>query len=94
MRARWLLPATLTPAWPKTQGRPPQSFLELACGPGTHAVEAARRGLVTAALDSSTRMVARAQGNARRAGVPVAVVVRTCPAQLISGWRRACTGAS
>jgi SAM-dependent methyltransferase len=54
---------------------PVGSFLELAAGPGYHAVAAARRGLQATALDLSAPMVARALDKARRAGVAVTGVV-------------------
>jgi len=54
-------------------GAAPGSVLELAAGPADHAVEFARRGARAAALDLSPAMCARAQANAAKAGVPLAV---------------------
>ncbi|MBI5267698.1 MAG: methyltransferase domain-containing protein [candidate division Zixibacteria bacterium] len=42
-------------------GRPVRSALELACGPGYHTRELARRGIVSHGLDNSPEMVAYAQ---------------------------------
>jgi SAM-dependent methyltransferase len=54
---------------------PVTSFLELAAGPGYHAVAAAQRGLRATALDLSAPMIARATEKARDAGVVVDGVV-------------------
>ncbi len=43
-----------------TAGQPPQSVLELACGPALHAREFARRGLAVTAMDLAPEMVAYA----------------------------------
>jgi SAM-dependent methyltransferase len=51
------------------------SFLELAAGPGYHAVAAARRGLRATALDLSAPMIARAREKARDSGVVIDGVV-------------------
>jgi SAM-dependent methyltransferase len=57
-------------------GRGPfRSFLELASGPGYHAVAAARRGLRSTALDLSSPMVERAVTRARAADVVVSGIV-------------------
>jgi SAM-dependent methyltransferase len=53
----------------------PRSFLELAAGPGYHALAAARRGLSSTALDLSAPMIARAREKAAAAGVVVDGIV-------------------
>ena len=53
----------------------PKSFLELASGPGYHAVEAAKRGLRSCALDLSAPMVERAKVKAEEVGVVVEGIV-------------------
>jgi SAM-dependent methyltransferase len=55
-------------------GRAPDSVLEVAAGPGEHAIEFARRGARAAALDLSEAMCARATANAAAAGVALDVV--------------------
>jgi SAM-dependent methyltransferase len=54
-------------------GGTPSSVLEIAAGPGAHAVECARRGIRATALDLSEAMCARAAANAAAAGVPLDV---------------------
>jgi SAM-dependent methyltransferase len=56
-------------------GGAPRTFLELAAGPGYHAVAAARRGLRATALDLSAPMIARAHEKAAAAGVAIDGVV-------------------
>jgi SAM-dependent methyltransferase len=51
------------------------SFLELASGPGYHAVAAAQRGLRATALDLSAAMIDRAKAKAKDAGVALDGVV-------------------
>jgi SAM-dependent methyltransferase len=53
----------------------PKSFLELASGPGYHAVAAAQRGLRSIALDLSGPMVHRAKEKAEEAHVQVTGIV-------------------
>jgi SAM-dependent methyltransferase len=53
----------------------PKSFLELAAGPGYHAVKAAQRGLRAIALDLSAPMIERAKVKAEDAGVVVEGIV-------------------
>lgn len=53
----------------------PKSFLELASGPGYHAVKAAQRGLRAIALDLSGPMVERAKVKAEEKGVVVEGIV-------------------
>lgn len=53
----------------------PKSFLELASGPGYHAVKAAQRGLRSIALDLSGPMIERAKVKAEEAGVVVTGIV-------------------
>ncbi|MCM2281202.1 MAG: class I SAM-dependent methyltransferase [Bdellovibrionaceae bacterium] len=52
-------------------GRRPQSFIDIAAGPGLHAIEMARVGLDSAALDLSQDMVEYGINKAQRAGVTV-----------------------
>lgn len=54
---------------------PARSFLELASGPGYHAVKAAQRGLRSVALDLSAPMVERAKAKAEAAGVVVEGII-------------------
>jgi len=56
-------------------GREPKSVLELASGPGYHAVKAAQKGLRAIALDLSAPMVERAHVKAKEAGVEIAGIV-------------------
>jgi len=55
-------------------GSTPRSVLEIAAGPGEHAIEFARRGARAAALDLSEAMCARAAANAAAAGVGLDVI--------------------
>ena len=60
----------------RTHGTGPlTSFLELAAGPGYHAVAAAQRGLRATALDLSAPMIERARTKAKAAGVALDGVV-------------------
>lgn len=54
---------------------PAKSFLELAAGPGYHAVKAAQKGLRSIALDLSAPMVERAKVKAEEQGVVVEGIV-------------------
>ena len=53
-------------------GRGRASFIEFGCGPGRHAVEMARRGVESSALDLSAGMIGYAQELASRADVSLA----------------------
>ncbi len=55
-------------------GGTPSSVLEIAAGPGVHAVECARRGIRATALDLSEAMCERAAANAAALGVPLDVL--------------------
>jgi hypothetical protein len=57
-----------------TGGRTPESVLELAAGPASHAVEFARRGLSATALDCSPEMTEYASQKARGSRVSLRVV--------------------
>lgn len=50
-------------------GRPLASLVELACRPGYHAREAARRGIAAAGVDLSAEMITYARAEAAAAGV-------------------------
>ncbi len=56
------------------RGRPPVSAVELAAGPGDHALELAARGISTTALDLASAMCARARSRAVTRGVGLAVM--------------------
>ena len=55
-------------------GRPPRRVLEVAAGPGAHALEFARRGAAVTALDASPTMCEHARRGAAREGLAVEVV--------------------
>lgn len=63
--------AFLAELFRRQAGRPPGSLLELACGPGYHAREAARRGIAATGLDLSPDMLAYGGDLAGREGLPV-----------------------
>lgn len=63
--------AFLTALFGRAAHRPPRSLLELACGPGYHAREAARRGLLATGLDLSPDMLAYGRALADREGLAV-----------------------
>lgn len=52
-----------------------KSFIELACGPGRHAREMAKRGWISAALDLSPEMAEYASIEAEREGLNVKAIV-------------------
>lgn len=54
---------------------PPTSFLDVAAGPGVHAIVAARRGMRAVALDLSASMMALCARKAADAGLEVATMV-------------------
>ena len=56
-------------------GRAPTSFLEVAAGPGVHALLAAQRGLNAVALDLSSSMMELCAMKAKEAGVSVHTIV-------------------
>jgi SAM-dependent methyltransferase len=62
-------------AWyERRAGRRPRRVLEVAAGPGAHALEFARRVAAVTALDASAAMCAYARGRAAVEGVPFDVV--------------------
>jgi hypothetical protein len=62
-------------AWHERHGSgSPGAVLELAAGPGDHALEFARRGVAATALDLSAAMCACARQRAAAAGLPLVVV--------------------
>ena len=63
--------AFLTALFARAADRRPRSLLELACGPGYHAREAARRGLLATGLDLSPDMLAYGRDLADREGLAV-----------------------
>ena len=52
-------------------GRQPERVLDVACGPGRHAVEAARRGMAVVGVDRSAFLLGKARDLAERGGVEV-----------------------
>jgi SAM-dependent methyltransferase len=52
-------------------GREPQALIDIACGPGYHAIQAARRGLRTIGLDLREEMVKLGAEKAAASGVTV-----------------------
>jgi len=77
-------PAFYTPASPEARERAPEevrfamramglkktnSLLDVACGPGRHSLEFARRGLAVTGLDFSEHYLAEARADARRLGL-------------------------
>ena len=56
-------------------GNAPRSFLEVAAGPGAHALLAAQRGLTTFALDLAPSMMELCAKKARDAGVTLSTMV-------------------
>src|SRR4051812_6493602 len=59
----------------KWGGREPRSFLEVAAGPGVHALLAAKRGMTTFALDLAPAMMELCAKKARDAGVTLSTMV-------------------
>lgn len=53
----------------KFTGRKPQAAIELACGPGYHTLEVARRGLTSYGLDLNDAMIALGKERADREGL-------------------------
>jgi SAM-dependent methyltransferase len=58
----------------RASGAPPASAIEIAAGPGFHALELARRGLTAIALDLSAEMCDLARNRATRENLPLTVV--------------------
>ena len=52
-------------------GRQPERVLDVACGPGRHAIEAARRGMSVVGLDRSAFLLGKARDLSQREGVAV-----------------------
>ena len=72
--------------WYKRAGQP-RSALELAAGPGRHAIEFARRGVLATALDISLEMTSYCQQVATEQDVSVqAVTADMCAFDLASGF--------
>jgi SAM-dependent methyltransferase len=85
--------AFLTALFERGARHPARSLLELACGPGYHACEAARRGLLATGLDLSPDMLAYArelaageglavnwiEGDLRRFAIPAPVDIVVAP---------------
>lgn len=61
----------LLQAFARHAGRPARSAVEIACGPGYHARELARRGLAVQAIDLRPEMVELAAAQARAEGLEV-----------------------
>ena len=60
---------TILNVYQRIQGISAKSFLDIAAGPATNAIEMAQRGLKTAALDFSPEMVAYGLDKAKSTGV-------------------------
>lgn len=54
--------------------RPPAAILDLACGPGRHLIELARRGFRVTGVDATAGFVAQARGHLEGAGLEAEVV--------------------
>lgn len=65
----------LRDVYQRRRGRPARSFLELAAGPGRHALDMAAAGLDVAALDVVPEMAAYATEAAKARGVDIGYVV-------------------
>ncbi len=60
---------TLIDVYKKYCGRDPKSFLDIAAGPASNAVEMAKRGITSSAIDFSHEMVAYGIESSKKAGV-------------------------